>query len=79
MILHRDGKPYVFEAIATVRYTPLEKWIARGAKGHFVVKRLAAGLTDQQAAKLRKAASYYEGKPYDLKGRGTPEVSVIAT
>jgi hypothetical protein len=66
MIIHRDGKPYVFEAIATVRYTPLEKWIARGEKGHFVVKRLAAGLTDQQAAKLRKAASAYEGKPYDL-------------
>jgi hypothetical protein len=66
MIIHRDGKPYVFEAIAIVRYTPLEKWIARGEKGHFVVKRLAAGLTDQQAAKLRKAASSYEGKPYDL-------------
>lgn len=66
MIIHRDWKPYVFEASATVRYTPLEKWIARGEKGHFVVKRLAAGLTGQQAAKLRKAASSYEGKPYDL-------------
>jgi hypothetical protein len=66
VIFHRDGKPYVFEAIATVRYTPLDKWIARGEKGHFVVKRLASGLTKEQAAKLRRAAGVYEGKPYDL-------------
>src|SRR5688572_20578812 len=66
VILHRDGKPYVFEAIATVRFTPLEKWIARGEKGHFVVKRVAGGLTAEQAAKLKRAASAYEGKPYDL-------------
>jgi hypothetical protein len=25
----RDGKPYVFEAIKTVQYTTLNKWIAR--------------------------------------------------
>ncbi len=66
VIIHRDGKPYVFEAIATVRYTPLDKWIARGQEGHFVLKRLAGGLTKEQAGKLRREASAYEGKPYDL-------------
>src|SRR5262245_62162470 len=55
VILYRDGKPYVFEAIATVRYTPLEKWIARGEKGHYVVKRVARGLTKMQIEKLRGA------------------------
>jgi uncharacterized protein YycO len=66
IIFHRDGEPYVFEAIATVRYTPLDKWIARGDKGRFVVKRVAAGLTKEQVGKLRSAAARYAGKPYDL-------------
>ena len=25
VVLYRDGKPFVFEAIATVRYTPLDE------------------------------------------------------
>jgi len=66
VIIHRDGKPYVFEAIATVRYTPLDEWIARGREGHFTVKRVAGGLTKEQAGKLRREAGAYEGKPYDL-------------
>jgi len=40
LVLFRDGKPYVFEAVATVRFTPLDRWIARGAGQHFAVKRL---------------------------------------
>jgi hypothetical protein len=66
MVLYRDGKPFVFEAIATVRYTPLENWIARGDGGHYVVKRLKRPLSQDQAGKLRKAADKYAGKPYDL-------------
>jgi hypothetical protein len=66
VIVYRDGKPFVFEAIATVRYTPLEQWIARGDRGRYVVKRLRKTLTEDQSRKLRAAASRYEGKPYDL-------------
>lgn len=66
VIIFRDGKPFVFEAIATVRYTPLADWIARGDGGKYVVKRLAQGLTPEQAAKLRAAARPFEGKAYDL-------------
>ena len=66
VILHREGKPFVFEAIATVRYTPLAEWIARGEGGQYVIKRLKSPLTAGQAAKLRSAASHFEGKPYDL-------------
>lgn len=66
LVLHRDGKPYVFEAIATVRYTPLANWIARGDGGHYVVKRLKTSVTPGQAGKLRRAAEKYADKAYDL-------------
>jgi uncharacterized protein YycO len=66
VIIHRDGKPFVYEAIATVRYTPLARWTARGDGGKYVVKRLKAGLTAAQTKKLRASAAAFEGKPYDL-------------
>jgi Permuted papain-like amidase enzyme, YaeF/YiiX, C92 family len=69
IIFFRDGRPYVYEAIETVRYTPYKKWVAQGEDGHFVVKRLRnAGriLTPDAVAKLRRVAETFEGKPYDL-------------
>jgi hypothetical protein len=66
IVFLRDGKPFVFEAIATVRYTPLDAWIARGDGGRYVVRRLKTALTPAQTAKLRASARQFEGKPYDL-------------
>lgn len=69
LILFRDGKPYVFEAIATVKYTPLSEWIARGERGHFVVKRLKNAdqtLTPTVVQSMRNVAKRFAGKPYDL-------------
>jgi len=66
IVFIRDGKPYVFEAIATVRYTPLAAWIARGDGGRYVVRRLKQTPTPAQLAKLHSAARSFEGKPYDL-------------
>lgn len=66
IIIFREGKPYVFEAISTVQYTPLSKWTARGEGGRFVVKRLKRALTETEKVKLRTAARAYEGKTYDL-------------
>lgn len=69
IVFLRDGKPYVYEAIQTVRYTPLEQWVARGDGGHYVVKRLRDAehrLTPQAVARLRQTASRFQGKPYDL-------------
>ena len=40
IIFFRDGDPYVYEAVKTVQYTPVSKWVARGDGGHYVVKRL---------------------------------------
>lgn len=66
LIFHRDGQPFVFEAVATVRYTPLSQWTARGTGGKYVVRRLEKGLTAKQAARLRAAAEKYGARPYDL-------------
>ena len=69
IILHRGGKPFVFEAISTVQYTPLERWIARGNGGHYVIKRLEHAsklLTPDALERLRKAAIRFKGRPYDL-------------
>lgn len=69
MIFLRDGQPYVFEAIGPVRYTSLPQWIARGDGGHYVVKRLRDAerlLTPAALQKLRRVASEFTGKPYDL-------------
>ena len=65
LVFHRHGRPFVLEAIATVRYTPLEDWIARGDDGKYVVRRLKAGLTAEHASNLRLAAEKYRGRPYD--------------
>lgn len=68
LILFRNGRPYVLEAVATVRYTPLDRWVARGKDGHCVVRRLkdhAAVLTPDGLAKLRAVAETFEGRPYD--------------
>jgi Permuted papain-like amidase enzyme, YaeF/YiiX, C92 family len=69
IVLYRSGRPCVFEAIATVRCTPLERWIARGAQGHFVVKRLrnaAPLLTPEARRRLHTSAAQLAGRPYDL-------------
>jgi hypothetical protein len=69
VVLYRDGQPYVFEAVATVRYTPLARWVARGEGGRFVAKRLRnanALLTPQALQRLRAGAAAFAGRPYDL-------------
>lgn len=66
LVFFRDGKPFVLEAIATVRYTPLAQWVERGESGKFSVRRLKSALTPDQSRKLRIAAEKYSGKLYDL-------------
>src|SRR5215470_676360 len=40
VVFFREGRSYVLEANATVRYTELHRWIDHGQGGHFVLKRL---------------------------------------
>lgn len=68
VIVYRDSKPYVLEAEAHVRFTPLAQWIARGKGGHYAVRRLrdhARIDTDAAHAKLRETAGSMLGRPYD--------------
>ena len=65
----RDGKPVVFEAIEPVTTTPLERWIARGKGGHFVVKRLRDAdriLTRKALRRMLQVGRTFQGKHYDL-------------
>ena len=69
LIVYQGKAPFVFEAVKTVRLTPLAQWIARGEGGHYVVKRLRDAetrLTPAALKKLRAAALQYAGRPYDL-------------
>ena len=66
LVFHKDEKPYVFEAVRTVSWTPLENWIQRGVGGHYVVMRLKDSLEAGKAHSLRTAALAFEGKGYDL-------------
>ena len=69
LVVFRDGRPTVLEAAATVRYTPLAEWIARGVDGHYVVKRLRDAdtrLTPDATRRLLRAGDRFVGRPYDL-------------
>lgn len=72
IILFREGKPFVFEAIKTVQTTPLAQWVARGEGGHYVVKRLKGAdrlLTAKSLSQMEQIGRSFVGKPYDLAFR----------
>ncbi|HYS06717.1 MAG TPA: YiiX family permuted papain-like enzyme [Candidatus Dormibacteraeota bacterium] len=68
LVLFRDGKPFVFEAIARVQFTPFVEWIHRGEEGRYVVKRLRDPelLGDPaRLSALKRSALAFAGRPYD--------------
>ena len=69
IIYEEGGNFFVFEAIQPVKTTPLEKWIARGKDGHYVIKRLKNAdsiLTPPVLQKMKKKGQQFSGKNYDL-------------
>lgn len=69
MILRLDDKYYVYEAVQPVSVTPIEQFIARGDKKHFVVKRIRETgniLRPDVVEKLKTDGMKYKGKDYDL-------------
>jgi hypothetical protein len=69
VVFYRAGKPFVLEAVSTVRYTPLGQWLSRGVQGHFVIKRLSkasTALTPTATGRLRAAGEAFLGRSYDL-------------
>jgi len=69
-LIYKDGKDYyVFEAVQPVKRTPLDKWIARGKDGKYVIKRLKNAdqvLTPATLAKMKQIGDKFKGKNYDL-------------
>jgi len=69
IIYSDNGQFYVFEAVQPVKTTPLEKWIARGENGHYVIKRLKYAdqvLTAETLQKMKQEGGKFKGKNYDL-------------
>jgi uncharacterized protein YycO len=68
-IIYKQGDEiHVYEAIQPVKYTPLNKWIARGKNGRYVVKRLKNYdniLTDDVLHEMKSVGEKYKGKNYD--------------
>ena len=69
-LIYKDGNEfYVFEAVQPVKRTPLDKWIARGQDGKYVIKRLKNAdqvLTPATLTKMKQVGDQFNGKNYDL-------------
>ena len=69
-LIYKNGKDfYVFEAVQPVKLTPLDKWIARGKDGKFVIKRLKNAdkvLSPSTIEKMKEVGDQFKGKNYDL-------------
>lgn len=69
-LIYREGKDFfVFEAVQPIKRTPLDKWIARGENGKFVIKRLKNAdqiLNAEVLQKMKHIGNTFSGKNYDL-------------
>jgi len=69
-LIYKDGNDfYVFEAVQPVKRTPLDRWIARGKDGKYVIKRLRNAdqvLTPATLTKMKQVSEQFNGKNYDL-------------
>jgi hypothetical protein len=68
MVFIRNGKPYVFEAVGPVKFTPLENFAKRGIQGRCTAKRLKnAGrvLTPEVFKKMEALVRQFKGRRYD--------------
>ena len=62
IVLFRAGKPYVFEAVQPVKFTPLKSWIRRGMAGRFVAKRMRKPLPPAAVATMHRLAARSAGR-----------------
>ncbi len=65
VLIQRDGKWVVVEALGEVRETPLSDWIVRSRGGHFAARRVK-GLTPSDRQHLKDALARFMGRPYDF-------------
>jgi uncharacterized protein YycO len=67
IIFHKNGKPYVFEAVNPVKVTPLNEWVKRGVGSKYKVTRLNYKLRDNHKKMMYDYAKRQLGKQYDMK------------
>ena len=67
VVFLRENKPFVLEAVRTVRFTPLKRWIARGKEKSYLVMRSKQELTVSQIRKLRLYGKLLKGRRYDQR------------
>lgn len=65
IVVQRDGKWYVLEAIGPVKETRLSLWIAQGRNNAYVAYRFHAPLA-ASIPRIIQAAEKYKGRPYDI-------------
>jgi len=68
LVMKEDEGWVVYEAVQPVKITPLSKWISRGTKKHFVLKRLKESelkLNSDVLGRMRLLLGKYLGKNYD--------------
>jgi len=69
-IVYKQGNDFfVYEAVQHVKLTPLNDWINRGEKAHYVVKRIKNSetlLTSETLTKMKQVGEKFTGKDYDL-------------
>jgi len=69
ILVRKEEQFYVYEAVKTVRFTPIHDWINRGENEQYVVKRLKNAskiLTPRILKKMKRVGEQYKGKIYDL-------------
>lgn len=68
IVVRRDGKWMVYEAVQPVKATPLAEWIGRGKNNRFALKRLKESvrkLSSEDLARMESVGKSFVGKPYD--------------
>lgn len=72
LVMRHKGRWLVLEAVQPVKLTPLAAWTARGAGGHYVLKRLKnadAALTPDVLEHMRRLGLGMLGRAYDRQFR----------
>ncbi len=69
IIFYHENQYVVLEAVQPVKITPLQQWIRRGEREHYVVKRLKNAdriLTKSVVSNMKEEGKRYIGKNYDI-------------
>lgn len=77
MLVIRNKKPYVFEAVGPVKYTPLKQWIAHGEDSKYIVRRVKGELNAEQQQKLAQTANVISVNRMTPASRGATIASTV--